>query len=278
MQRLILMGCVVTIAIAAAAVLNTAAAWGDEGHEIVGVIAYGALTPTARKKVDTLLAADHDPLTARDFIRRTTWADKFRDSDRNSTKIHYNATHNWHFVDTELDDGNLDAACNNHPVLPAGTVASAGPAHACVVDKIAQFAAKYGIRYTNLVADASVLQLLPRLGNTAAGLPFSVVLDRSGALAHRRVGEIRHVSHHARHLDPRIGLAAGAVIPAVLPVRVGHDRVPRDRVPRDGHAYGSYEEGHREGEKEKPNENTQVHFGPDYSPGVSYYRDHPPQT
>jgi len=55
-------------------------------------------------------------------------------------------------------------------------------------DKIAQFAAKYGIRYTNLVADASVLQLLPRLGNTAAGLPFSVVLDRSGALAHRRVG------------------------------------------------------------------------------------------
>jgi thiol-disulfide isomerase/thioredoxin len=55
-------------------------------------------------------------------------------------------------------------------------------------DKIAQFAAKYGIQYANLVADASVLRLLPRLGNTAAGLPFSVVLDRSGAIAHRRLG------------------------------------------------------------------------------------------
>jgi thiol-disulfide isomerase/thioredoxin len=55
-------------------------------------------------------------------------------------------------------------------------------------DKIAQFAAKYGIRYATLIADARALQLLPRLGNAAAGLPFSVVLDRSGALAHRRLG------------------------------------------------------------------------------------------
>src|SRR5262249_12580125 len=141
MPRMILMGCVVSITLAAAAV-NTAAAWGDEGHEIVGVIAYGFLKPAARQKVDALLAADRDRLTAPDFVSRTTWADKFRDSDRHSTKIHYNATHNWHFVDTELDDGNMDAACHQHPPLPAGTVASVGPAEACVVDKITQFAAE----------------------------------------------------------------------------------------------------------------------------------------
>src|SRR5574341_400397 len=103
-------------------------AWGDEGHEIVGVIAYARLTPAVKKKVDALLGADKDKLTAADFVSRTTWADKYRDSDRLSTKVRYDATHNWHFVDIEIDDGNIDTACNNHPKLPAGTAASAGPA------------------------------------------------------------------------------------------------------------------------------------------------------
>ncbi|MGH7783820.1 MAG: S1/P1 nuclease, partial [Candidatus Binatia bacterium] len=61
-------------------------AWGDAGHEIVGVIAYARLTPAVKKKVDALLAADGDDLTAADFVSRTTWADKFRDSDRSTTK------------------------------------------------------------------------------------------------------------------------------------------------------------------------------------------------
>ena len=41
-----------------------ARAWGDEGHTIVGYLAYGLLTPTARKEVDALLKADADTLTA----------------------------------------------------------------------------------------------------------------------------------------------------------------------------------------------------------------------
>src|SRR5205823_13189605 len=90
-------------------------AWGDEGHEIVGVIAYAQLTPAVRRKVDALLAADKDQLTPADFPSRTTWADKWRDSDRNSTKVRYTATHNWHFVDIEIDKPDFDAACNNHP-------------------------------------------------------------------------------------------------------------------------------------------------------------------
>jgi len=119
-----------------------AMAWGDEGHKVVAVIAYAHLKPAAKKKVDALLAADKDTLTAPDFVSRATWADKWRDSDRNSTKVRYNATHNWHFVDLEIDNPNFDAACFNHPPLPGGTAASAGPANDCVVDKISEFVAE----------------------------------------------------------------------------------------------------------------------------------------
>ena len=38
-------------------------AWGDEGHQIVAVIAYQLLTPSVKKKVDALLASDQDKLT-----------------------------------------------------------------------------------------------------------------------------------------------------------------------------------------------------------------------
>jgi hypothetical protein len=117
-------------------------AWGDEGHEIIGVIAYARLTPAVKNKVDTLLPADKDSLTAPDFVSRTTWADKYRDSDRQTTRIRYDATRNWHFVDIEIVDGDIASACNHHPKLPPGTAASAGPAKHCLLDKIDQFIAE----------------------------------------------------------------------------------------------------------------------------------------
>ena len=47
-----------------------------------------------------ILAGDHTKLTPTTQIdREATWADKYRDSDRNTTKVHYNKTHDWHFVD-----------------------------------------------------------------------------------------------------------------------------------------------------------------------------------
>jgi hypothetical protein len=75
-------------------------------------------------------------------VSETTWADRFRDSDRNTTKVHYLETRQWHFVDIELSDGNVDAACSNHPPIPAGTLASSGPAADCSVDKIDEFVAE----------------------------------------------------------------------------------------------------------------------------------------
>jgi len=68
--------------------------------------------------------------------------DKYRDSDRGTTKIRYEATWQWHFVDIELADPDLASACFGHPPLPAGVPASEGPPQACVVDKIDQFAAE----------------------------------------------------------------------------------------------------------------------------------------
>jgi hypothetical protein len=76
-----------------------------------------------------------------DIASEATWADRYRDSDRNGSRQHYEQTWRWHFVNVELDDPNLDVACFGHPPLRAGTLASNGAARACVVDKIEQFAA-----------------------------------------------------------------------------------------------------------------------------------------
>jgi hypothetical protein len=118
-----------------------ARAWGDEGHTVIGYLAYGLLTPAARKEVDALLKADADTLTATDFATRTTWADKWRDSDRPDGP-RYTGTRQWHFVDIEIPSGGVDAACFNHPPLPKGKPASEGVAEQCVVDKIKQFRAE----------------------------------------------------------------------------------------------------------------------------------------
>jgi hypothetical protein len=115
MQAITLLFLILTSAIAAAP--QKAFALGNEGHIIIGHIAYGLLKPAVRHKVDALLDADEDKLTPKDFPTRTTWADRWRDSDRNGKKVRYNGTREWHFVDVELSDGDLDKACFGHPPL-----------------------------------------------------------------------------------------------------------------------------------------------------------------
>jgi hypothetical protein len=66
----------------------SAFAWGDDGHEIVGLIADHYLEPAVRAKVQTMLASDATGLTPDTGIAfEATWADKYRDSDRNTTKV-----------------------------------------------------------------------------------------------------------------------------------------------------------------------------------------------
>lgn len=106
-----------------------ALAWGYEGHEIVAAIARGYLTPQVRARVDQMLAADPDTLTAHDMLDEATWADSYRRD--------HEETSGWHFVDIELDHPDLSTACFGFPA--SGGVASQGPARDCIVDKLAEF-------------------------------------------------------------------------------------------------------------------------------------------
>ena len=200
-------------------------AWGDDGHEIIGVIAYSRLAPAAKKKVDQLLNDDKDPLTAGDFVSRTTWADKYRDSDRNSTRLRYKATRNWHFVDIEIADGDLAAACANHPKLPAGTLASAGPEKACVVDKIDQFTAE--LRNNSLAKAERLLALkflLHLIGDVHQPLHAADRKDRGGndvvvLFGDRTVPDNLH-AYWDTHLVQKLGSDVRAVA-AALNQRIG---------------------------------------------------------
>jgi hypothetical protein len=130
MQRLIL-GLTVSLSLIVA---GPALAWGNLGHEVTALIAYRHLTPMARAKVDAMLASDHDTLTAPDFASRATWADAYRQSHRETAP--------WHFVDIEVDNPDLSAACFGFPMLMPGQLASQGPVNDCIVDKLNEFEAE----------------------------------------------------------------------------------------------------------------------------------------
>jgi hypothetical protein len=113
-----------------------ALSWGDEGHEVVALVAQAFLDPDVRSKVNGLLATDTDSLTGHDIASEATWADKFRDANIKGSR---EKTREWHFVDIEINNPDLDGACFGHPPISTGTAASNGPAQDCVVDKIQQF-------------------------------------------------------------------------------------------------------------------------------------------
>jgi len=117
-------------------------AWGPQGHKTIGLIAEHYLTNSQRDEVQRLLALPIDPPVPANMADRATWADVYRDSDRNTTKERYNATHNWHFVDVDIEKPDLKAACFGDAPLPAGTLASQGPEKDCVARKIEQFQAE----------------------------------------------------------------------------------------------------------------------------------------
>ena len=56
------------------------------------------------------------------------------------------------------------------------------------VANIREFSKSYRVSYPVLVADATALALLRKLGNRGGGLPYTVVLDRAGSVAYRHLG------------------------------------------------------------------------------------------
>jgi hypothetical protein len=143
-----------------------ALAWGDEGHRVIALIADHYLEPGVKKKVDAMLAADTDTLTKHDIASEAIWAETYRNFDKAKTQAEYADRETWHSLKLELSNPDIDAACDNHPPLPAGTPASRGPA-ACSLDKIDQFTKELSDRAT---APAEKLLALKYLLNLVADL------------------------------------------------------------------------------------------------------------
>ena len=181
MQRLLAPVLLATTTILCCTVSSPTYAWGDQGHQVVALIADHYLEPAVRQKVQTILAADSSHLTPSTGIAdEATWADKFRDSDRNTTKVRYNLTHQWHFVDNEVDGSNtVDSACFGHPT--PSPKASEGPPEDCVVDRINAFAAELKDPSTGADERRAALQfLLHFLGDVHQPLHASDSHDQGG--------------------------------------------------------------------------------------------------
>jgi thiol-disulfide isomerase/thioredoxin len=58
--------------------------------------------------------------------------------------------------------------------------------------KVSEYISQVKIPYPVLLAGAAGLELMRRLGNQASGLPYTVLLDRSGAPTARKLGALRH--------------------------------------------------------------------------------------
>jgi hypothetical protein len=174
-------------------------AWGDEGHEVIGLIADHYLEPAVRRRVQALLAGDESGLTARDIAHEATWADKYRDSDRDSARVRYLQTRSWHFVDLELAGADIRRACFGQPEIALRSDASEGPAQDCVIDKIDEFTAELENPGTSERERRLALQfLLHFIGDVHQPLHASDDHDRGG---NRKIAIAPGIAENNLHHD-----------------------------------------------------------------------------
>jgi thiol-disulfide isomerase/thioredoxin len=57
--------------------------------------------------------------------------------------------------------------------------------------KVREFSLSFGISYPLLLAGTDGLELMRKLGNSAGGLPYTVVVDRQGKVVHRKLGALK---------------------------------------------------------------------------------------
>jgi mono/diheme cytochrome c family protein len=178
---------VFTVAAVITLSLRPAQAWDDKGHAIIGAIAAHYLTPAVREEVETLLKSDTDPLAAHDIASAATWADRYRDS---KTRLHYEATTNWHFASIYANRPNIPEACFGHTRLAAGVPASQGPPNACVIDKIDQFRTELADRATSPAERLIALKyLLHLVGDIHAPLHVADMHNQHGKVIQVSAGD-----------------------------------------------------------------------------------------
>ena len=163
-------------------------AWGSAGHKIVAAVARGYLTAQVLGKVDQMLAADQDTLTAHDMLEESVWADSYRSAHKE--------TGEWHFVDIELDHPDLKVACFGFPA--ADPVASQGPAHDCIVNKVVEFSQELANPAVPAAERLLALKfLLHFLGDIHQPLHDSDNQDKGGNCVLLNLGGPRQVNLHS---------------------------------------------------------------------------------
>ena len=146
---------------------KAALAWGDEGHRVIALIADHYLEPSVKQKVTAILATDSEP-ASHDIAGASVWA---------TAPVNLEGHQDWHLMKLALDHPDLNAACGGHPALAAGTPASKGPAAACNLDKIEQFAKELANKAT---APAEKLVALKYLLSLVADLHQPVYVSDAG--------------------------------------------------------------------------------------------------
>jgi thiol-disulfide isomerase/thioredoxin len=66
--------------------------------------------------------------------------------------------------------------------------------------KVRDYASSLNISYPIFLAEANGLELMRKLGNSSGGLPFTVITNRQGRVAHRKLG-----AFHQGDLDQILG-------------------------------------------------------------------------
>jgi peroxiredoxin len=59
------------------------------------------------------------------------------------------------------------------------------------VDKVRQYASDLKLNYPTLIGGFGAMELSKTLGNSVMALPFTVIVDRSGKVAHTQLGPSR---------------------------------------------------------------------------------------
>jgi hypothetical protein len=141
---------------------NEAWAWGNEGHEIVAIIAADNLTPAAREHVAKILGVSADVSSiekamAAASIRPDT---QFREKDRSTAP--------WHFIDVCLQDQRSD--------IPARC-----PGGNCVTARIDDYARRLKeANYDKWGADGDLAFLIHFVGDVHQPLHATTDADRGG--------------------------------------------------------------------------------------------------
>lgn len=58
-------------------------------------------------------------------------------------------------------------------------------------DKVRQFAGEIGLNYPALIGGYGAMELSKSLGNSLMALPFTVIVDRGGRVAHTQLGPLK---------------------------------------------------------------------------------------